>query len=146
MGDGLKWATCNMGAYNPWEYGDYYAWGATVPFYLTEFSLWIDGKTGYNRFNYPFMHEGYINDEGITKYTIDDGLKALFGMTATATSSATTKPRLPITVMPMTQQGNGGAAPGASPRRMSGRRCATPTSILGFGQRIIWVLGRTVCS
>lgn len=26
---GLKWATCNIGAKNPWEYGDYYAWGET---------------------------------------------------------------------------------------------------------------------
>ena len=24
---GLKWATCNVGANNPWEDGDYYAWG-----------------------------------------------------------------------------------------------------------------------
>ena len=27
---GLKWATCNVGATNPWEYGDYFAWGETV--------------------------------------------------------------------------------------------------------------------
>ena len=26
---GLKWATCNVGANNPWEYGGYYAWGET---------------------------------------------------------------------------------------------------------------------
>lgn len=25
------WATCNFGANNPWEYGDYYAWGETHP-------------------------------------------------------------------------------------------------------------------
>lgn len=24
---GLKWATCNVGAWNPEDYGDYYAWG-----------------------------------------------------------------------------------------------------------------------
>jgi hypothetical protein len=24
---GLRWATCNVGAENPWEYGCYYAWG-----------------------------------------------------------------------------------------------------------------------
>ena len=29
---GLKWATCNVGAANPWEYGDYFAWGETVPY------------------------------------------------------------------------------------------------------------------
>ena len=26
---GVKWATCNLGAKNPWEYGKYYAWGET---------------------------------------------------------------------------------------------------------------------
>ena len=28
---GLKWATCNVGATKPEEYGDYFAWGETVP-------------------------------------------------------------------------------------------------------------------
>lgn len=62
----LKWATCNLGAYNPWEYGDYYAWGATMPFYLTEFSQWINGKTAYNWANYPF-------GDPPTKYNSTDG-------------------------------------------------------------------------
>ena len=26
----LYWATCNVGAENPWDYGDYYAWGETT--------------------------------------------------------------------------------------------------------------------
>lgn len=26
---GVKWATCNVGAANPWDYGNYYAWGET---------------------------------------------------------------------------------------------------------------------
>ena len=28
---GLKWATCNLGATTPEEYGDYFAWGETEP-------------------------------------------------------------------------------------------------------------------
>ena len=28
---GLKWATCNVGATKPEEYGNYYAWGETTP-------------------------------------------------------------------------------------------------------------------
>ncbi len=28
---GTLWATCNVGAKNPWEYGDYFAWGETEP-------------------------------------------------------------------------------------------------------------------
>ena len=27
---GLKWATCNVGAYSPEQYGEYYAWGMTT--------------------------------------------------------------------------------------------------------------------
>ncbi|MBR5935748.1 MAG: fimbrillin family protein [Bacteroidaceae bacterium] len=30
---GLKWATCNVGASKPEEYGDYFAWGDIVPYY-----------------------------------------------------------------------------------------------------------------
>ena len=29
MWTGAKWSCCNVGANNPWEYGDYYAWGET---------------------------------------------------------------------------------------------------------------------
>ncbi len=29
MGFGVLWATCNVGASNPWEYGLYFAWGET---------------------------------------------------------------------------------------------------------------------
>ena len=29
LGLSVKWATCNIGASNPEEYGDYYAWGET---------------------------------------------------------------------------------------------------------------------
>jgi uncharacterized repeat protein (TIGR02543 family)/uncharacterized protein (TIGR02145 family) len=28
---GTLWATCNVGAENPWDYGDYFAWGETRP-------------------------------------------------------------------------------------------------------------------
>lgn len=31
LGLSVKWATCNLGASNPWEYGNYYAWGETKP-------------------------------------------------------------------------------------------------------------------
>ena len=30
MGEGIRWATCNIGADNPWDYGDYYSWGETA--------------------------------------------------------------------------------------------------------------------
>lgn len=42
--DGKKvyWATCNLGARNPWEYGNYYAWGELKP------------KDSYTKENYTY--------------------------------------------------------------------------------------------
>ena len=31
LGLSVKWATCNVGANSPEEYGDYFAWGETSP-------------------------------------------------------------------------------------------------------------------
>ncbi len=56
----IKWSTCNMGASYPWEYGDYYAWGAIVPFYQDGYSQespcthWIEGKSGYGWDDAPY--------------------------------------------------------------------------------------------
>ena len=74
----IKWATCNVGASKPEEYGDYFAWGATVPFYAEGHSQdnpcsdWISGKTGYNWASYPFMQSGQSAWNYITKYTFAD--------------------------------------------------------------------------
>lgn len=47
MGDGKKWATCNVGAANPMDYGDYFAWGetATKSSYSWSNYAWGDGST-----------------------------------------------------------------------------------------------------
>lgn len=51
---GTLWATCNVGAKNPWDYGDYFAWGETKP------------KDVYSWDNYKY---GLSNPYGtITKY------------------------------------------------------------------------------
>ena len=52
---GLKWATCNVGATTPEEYGDYFAWGETEP------------KTTYNWDSYK-----YYDGSNLTKYTGND--------------------------------------------------------------------------
>jgi uncharacterized protein (TIGR02145 family) len=57
----LKWATVNLGAYNLWDYGDYYSWAALTP------------QTKYDWANYPHMHIMNHGWEYITKYTFDDG-------------------------------------------------------------------------
>ena len=60
MGNGVLWATCNIGATQPWEVGEYYAWGETEP------------KTTYTWANYKWMREGMHTHEFITKYTYAD--------------------------------------------------------------------------
>lgn len=61
---GLKWAVCNLGAAKPEDFGDYYAWGETEPYYLPGHayddpcSNWKDGKTsGYNWSSYKFKDD-----------------------------------------------------------------------------------------
>ena len=58
---GLKWATCNVGAENPEDYGDYFAWGETEP------------KEDYTWATYKWIKDGKIEWQFINKYTIDDG-------------------------------------------------------------------------
>ena len=43
---GTLWATCNIGANNPWEYGDYFAWGETTTkkSYSWAFYQYADGN------------------------------------------------------------------------------------------------------
>ena len=53
---GLKWATCNVGANKPEEYGDYYAWGETEP------------KTTYDESTYKWWDSSYRT---LTKYCTD---------------------------------------------------------------------------
>ena len=50
---GTLWATCNVGANNPWEYGDYFAWGETTP------------KTDYSWSTYKYANGAYNK---LTKY------------------------------------------------------------------------------
>ena len=52
---GTLWATCNVGANSPEEYGDYFAWGETEP------------KTTYNWSTYKYCNE---SNTTMTKYCI----------------------------------------------------------------------------
>ena len=77
MGDGLKWALKNVGAGKPADYGDYFAWGETEPYYQSGYSEespmaaghWKTGKTGYNWASY-----GWANGAAskLTKYCPTD--------------------------------------------------------------------------
>ena len=54
LGLSVKWATCNVGANSPEEYGDYFAWGETEPKSIYDWSTykWCNGsydtQTKYN--------------------------------------------------------------------------------------------------
>lgn len=46
LGLSVKWATCNVGATKPEEYGDYFAWGETEPKEMYDWSTykWCNGS------------------------------------------------------------------------------------------------------
>lgn len=64
---GLKWASFNVGASSPEEYGDYFAWGETEPYYSSQSPLtWKNGKSaGYAWPSYQWCNGSY---ETLTKY------------------------------------------------------------------------------
>lgn len=61
---GLKWAACNVGANSPEDFGDYFAWGETEPYYTAGHSQdsicsnWKPGKTGYDWNSYDSCNGG----------------------------------------------------------------------------------------
>lgn len=61
---GTKWATCNVGATEPWEYGGYYAWGES------------EEKNKYDwdtyKWGYLINVETSAISEFVTKYCIDN--------------------------------------------------------------------------
>ncbi len=67
---GTLWATCNVGANSPEDYGDYFAWGETQP------------KDNYNWDTYQ-----YGDGATFTKYTGSDGLTTLLPEDDAATAN-----------------------------------------------------------
>ena len=77
MGHGLKWATCNLGAANPWDCGDFFAWGELEPYYnsLLPSPVWKPGKSmGYSWYSYQWSDSAGTS---INKYNSTDNLTAL---------------------------------------------------------------------
>ncbi len=75
---GLLWATCNVGANAPEEYGNYFAWGETQP------------KEIYNWSTYQ-----YYDGSNVTKYTGSDGLTILLPEDDAATANWGSSWRMP---------------------------------------------------
>lgn len=73
LGLSVKWATCNIGATNPEEYGDYFAWGETEPYYQPGYAQdvinphWkFQNIYGYDIRSYKYSEKTYPNS--YTKY------------------------------------------------------------------------------
>lgn len=64
LGLSVKWATCNVGASKPEEYGDYFAWGETKPKDSYDWSTYFDTNDGGDTF---FKYE----DKSYKKTTLD---------------------------------------------------------------------------
>lgn len=92
MGLSVKWAAANLGAGTFTDYGDYYAWGETAPYYEAGYASetpgnhWKTGKTGYNWASYQWNPSGdgstftkYTGSDYSTLQTADDAATAAYG-------------------------------------------------------------------
>lgn len=74
LGLSVKWATCNVGASSPEEYGDYFAYGETEPkenYDLCNYKFAIDGGYTFTKYN--------ETDNKTTLYIDDDAARKNFG-------------------------------------------------------------------
>ncbi|MBQ4520673.1 MAG: DUF1566 domain-containing protein [Bacteroidaceae bacterium] len=60
LGLSVKWATCNVSASSPEEYGDYFAWGETKP----KSSYYSDNSTTYSLSTSELQSRGIIGSDG----------------------------------------------------------------------------------
>lgn len=80
---GIKWAKMNLGANNPWENGDYYAWGETQTKSNYEWSTYKYCKGSLNNLtkycNKASYGNDHFTDELISLQAIDDAATAVLG-------------------------------------------------------------------
>lgn len=80
LGLSVKWATCNVGANKPEEYGDYFAWGETEPKEYYDWSTykWYNGSgTPLTKYN---NSSSYGNVDNKTQLELsDDAARANWG-------------------------------------------------------------------
>ena len=77
---GIKWATCNVGATNPWNYGNYYAWceTKTKSDYSWETYKYCNGSNhSLTKYNYNAEY-GTVDNKN-TLESADDVATAVFG-------------------------------------------------------------------
>lgn len=80
LGLSVKWATFNLGAFQPEMTGDYYAWGELEPYYAAGYAqsttpIWKEGKdAGYNWASYFDTDD---TGQSFKKYSAESGRKVL---------------------------------------------------------------------
>ena len=67
---GVKWATCNIGATQPLEYGNFYSWGE-----LSSDIKVVNDTIRFDWVTYKYSYDG--TDTAITKYCTEDGKRIL---------------------------------------------------------------------
>jgi hypothetical protein len=79
---GLKWATCNIGAESPEEYGDYFAWGEVAPKEYYDWSRYKYGLDADQLTKYcnssDYGKDGFIDDKTVLELK-DDAATANWG-------------------------------------------------------------------
>ena len=82
LGLSVKWATCNVGASKPEDYGNYYAWGEVEPKEVYDWSTykWCDGST-YTQTKYCTKSSDGIVDNKTVLELSDDAARANWGGT-----------------------------------------------------------------
>ena len=73
LGLSVRWATCNVGADNPWDYGDYFAWGETEPKSSYDWDTYFDTDDGGSTFT------KYTTDKKTVLDAKDDAATANWG-------------------------------------------------------------------
>ena len=80
LGLSVKWATCNVGANKPEEYGDYFAWGETQPKSNYDWSTykWYNGDNDYlTKYCYDSL-SGIVDNKTVLDLS-DDAARANWG-------------------------------------------------------------------
>lgn len=84
LSSGLLWASCNIGATTPEDYGNYYAWGETVPKDVYDWSTYLYCYGGDNHQLIKYCADasygfGGYTDTRIVLEAVDDAATAFYG-------------------------------------------------------------------
>lgn len=82
LGLSVKWATCNIGANSPEEYGEYFAWGETVSKDKYKWDNYKHCKGRWNLITKYYIDNKSVNSKGDNKTILDfedDAARILWG-------------------------------------------------------------------